>query len=96
MADCIEKKMSEDKKDKPKKNKPVNVKSHIASLEEYKILLENTPEENQDDFRKALDYYSSQWQVLIDVLTEASNDKEVSKAFMEELQKRYSTKITNK
>ncbi len=66
----------------------INVKEHVTSTEEYNKLLESTPEEYKEDFKKALDYYSSQWQGIVDVLTKASNNKEVREGFMKELNKR--------
>ena len=45
-------------------------------------------EKYKEDFKKALDYYSSQWQGIVDVLTKASNNKEVREGFMKELNKR--------
>ncbi len=78
----------EDKKNKNEPKKPVNVKEHVASMKEYEALLESTPDEDKEKFKEALGYYASQWQGIVDALTEAANNKEVSEGFMSELQKR--------
>jgi hypothetical protein len=85
--------MSEDKKnDQKEKNNRIDVKEYVTSMPEYDTLLESTSDENKEDFKKALEYYSAQWQGVVDALTGAAESKEVREGFMEELQKRFGQK----
>ena len=85
--------MSEDKKnDQKEKNNRIDVKEYVTSMPEYDTLLESTSDENKEDFKKALEYYSAQWQGVVDALTDATASKEVREGLMEELQKKFGQK----
>ena len=82
--------MSDDEKSKVEENDiNFDVKDRVSSMDAYQDLLESTPEEQKEDFQKALDQYSSQWQGFVDVLKNITDSEEVKKGFMEELEKRY-------
>jgi hypothetical protein len=82
--------MSDDEKSKAKENDiNFDVKDRVSSTTAYQDLLESTPEEQKEDFHKALDQYSSQWQGFVDILKNATDSEEVKKGLMEELEKRY-------